>query len=341
MSSHSSFDPIEAMEKRMGTARDVAEVLKNSDNILIVSHVRPDGDCLGSATALLMALEQMGKRVASYNPTPTPERLLFIPAIESVRQVLPEWTVDLTVFVDCGGPSRVTPEFRPMGSFCINIDHHATNEVFGDLNYIDVKATAVGEQIYDIVGELGLTLTPEIAMSIYTSIVADTGSFRYPNTNARTFEVAAILANAGVVPSFVCRNLYETRPREEIVLTAKVLNRLNYETEGRLIWSELMWPDYAEVGGEDFEPEGLVSEIRAINGVEVSALFHELEEGGLRAGFRGKGEVDCAAIAQQFGGGGHFNAAGCYMGGVDYQEAKAAIIKASIAEIERVFDGKG
>ncbi|MCB2155488.1 bifunctional oligoribonuclease/PAP phosphatase NrnA [bacterium] len=340
MSANSSFDPIEAPEKRMGSAADVAEVLRNSDNILIVSHVRPDGDCLGSATALSMALEQLGKRVISYNPSPTPERLMFLPSIESVRQQLPDWEVELTVFVDCGGPGRVTPDFKPLGKSCINIDHHATNEVFADLNYIDIKATAVGEQIYYIVQELGAEMTPEIATSIYTSIVADTGSFKYPNTNQRTFEVAAELANAGVNPSFVCRNLYETRPREEIVLTAKVLNRLNYETEGRLIWSQLMWADYAEVGGDDFEPEGLVSEIRAINGVEVSVLFHELENGGLRAGFRGKGDVDCAAIAQQFGGGGHFNAAGCFMDGVDFEKAKADIIKASIAEIERVFDGK-
>ncbi|MBI5154850.1 bifunctional oligoribonuclease/PAP phosphatase NrnA [Candidatus Poribacteria bacterium] len=327
-----SMETVEESEERIGSAAEVAEVLKNRDHILIVSHVRPDGDCLGSATALIQGLKGLGKTVASYNPSGVPDKLKFIPFVEEVRDKMPEWRPEVTLFVDCGGPSRVTPGFTPIG-YCINIDHHATNERFGDLNYIDTGASAVGEQIFHLLEALGVSVTPDMATCIYTSIAADTGSFRYPNTNARTFDMVAALTRAGAKPAWICQQLYESKTREEIELTGRVLNRLNFECGGRLIWSELMWEDYEAVGGEDYEPEGLVSDIRAIDGVEVSILFHELKGGGLRAGLRGKGNVDCAWIAQQFGGGGHFNAAGYFNDKVVYAAERSRMLEAAKRKI--------
>jgi len=310
------------------TCPEIASFLREHDNYLIVSHVRPDGDCLGSATGLLAALRHIGKRVAAYNVSGVEEKLQFIPNVEAVSRELPKWTPAVTLFVDCGGLGRVAPGFKPAG-IVVNIDHHATNERFGDLNYIDITAAAVGEQIYYILREMGIGLTKEIATSLYVSIAADTGSFRFPNTSAQTFRIAADLADAGADPALVCRNLFESKSRAEMVLTGKVLNRALFECDGALCWSEIMWEDYAAVGGDEHEPDGVTTELRSIKGVEVAILFHELEGGGIRVGFRGKGLVDCAAIATHFGGGGHYNASGYYNDTVDYTEERNRILELS------------
>ncbi len=312
-------------EATMGSAQDVADVILRSRRILVVSHLRPDGDCLGSATALLAALRARGIEAVGYNETGVLEKLRFIPNSDLVSTNLPDWTPDTTIFVDCGGVGRVSPTFQPQG-FLINIDHHATNEQFGDLNWIDVSACAVGEQIHELLGVLGAEITPEIAYSLYVSICADTGSFRFPNTNARTFELAAELTKLGADPAEVCRNLFESRSRGEILLSGRALARIRFDCDGKLAWSELLWPDYAEAGGVDHEPDGLSTELRSIEGVEVAILFHEVEGGGLRAGFRGKGGVDCAALAQRCGGGGHRNASGYFNDQVDYEAEREKIL---------------
>lgn len=316
----------------MVTLAEVAELFRTRDNFLIVSHLRPDGDCLGSATALLMVLRSLGKRVAAYNATAVPTKYQFLPAIEEVRAEMPPWQVDTTVFVDCGGVTRVARDFAPVG-FTVNIDHHATNDCFGDVNYVDISACAVGEQVYRIAGELGVELTRDMAVSIYTSVMTDTGGFRFSNTGAGTFELAADLCRRGVVPDDIAQAVYESRRREEVGLIGAAFERIRYGAGGALATSELRWPDYAEAGGEDAEPEGLAGEIRSIDGVEVAILFHELEQGGIRAALRGKGLVDCAALAESFGGGGHRNAAGCYIPGVDYEQKREEITAATARAI--------
>jgi phosphoesterase RecJ-like protein len=315
---------------------EVARVLRERDNFLIVSHIRPDGDCFGSATALLAGLEAMGKRVASYNASGPIDKLRFIPGADRISDQLPDWTPDVTVFVDCGGVKRVSPEFEPQG-LTINIDHHATNDAFADLNYIDIGATAVGEQILIIFDVLGITITPGIATSLMTSITSDTGSYRYPNTSARSFLTAARLCEAGADPAWICLQLYESRTEEEVRLTARALNRLQIECGGRLAWSELLMSDYRECGGVENEPEGLVTEMRSIHGVEISILFHETESGGIRAGFRGKGGVDCAGLAQVLGGGGHFNAAGYHNPTVKYEAEREHILELARKKVREAF----
>ncbi|MDK2970945.1 MAG: bifunctional oligoribonuclease and phosphatase NrnA [Candidatus Sumerlaeota bacterium] len=303
------------------TARDVALELRAHERILIVSHARPDGDCLGSATALLAALRSLGKTVAAYNTSPVPRILAFLPEIDSVSTELPAWAPDLTVFVDCGGIDRVGENFVPQGRV-LNIDHHATNDRFGDMNYIDVGAAAVGDQVREILRELGVELTPTIATSLYTALATDTGCFRYANTSARAFKLAAELADAGAKPAYISQQVYESRTPGEVMLTARCLSSLHLESAGRLAWAELRNSDFAKAGGRDNEPEGLSSELRAIDGVEISVLFHELEEGGLRGSLRGKGNVSCSALAEQLGGGGHVAAAGFALKGVEYEPAR-------------------
>lgn len=287
----------------------VIELLRAHDNILVVSHMRPDGDCLGSTLGLLLVLRALGKRVAGYNASPLGKKWNFVPEIGLVENKLPNWPISLTVFVDCGAVSRVSEDFVPHGH-TINIDHHLTNERFADFNWIDVDACAVGEQIHAVALALGVPITREIATALYLSIMTDTGGFRYSNTSARAFSIAGELVACGADPGSIAQAIYENRTRGEVALSAIAMQRLNYEFNGAAVWTELRWDDYRSFGGAEAEPEGLVGEMRAIEGVEVSMLMHESEEGFLRVGFRGKGRIDCSAIAAACGGGGHYNASG-------------------------------
>ncbi len=320
----SSDSPASPSPKR-ATAEDIARLLSARDRILIVSHLRPDGDCLGSTAGLYTGLARMGKTVAAYNASGVSEYLSFIPNVDCVQTALPDWTPEVTVFVDCGGVGRVSPDFKPQG-LVVNIDHHATNDAFGEVNYIDTRACAVGEQIFHVLNALEVEITPDIATALYVSVAADTGCFRYSSTNAHTFEIAAQLVEKGAAPADVSISLFESKTREEIFLTARCMSRLQYDCDGRMSWSELRWADFEEVGGIQHEPEGLSTDIRAIRGVEIGILFRELKGKGIRAGFRGKGNVDCAALAQMLGGGGHFNAAGYFDGEAEYEAERDRIL---------------
>lgn len=299
-------------------------VLVEAERILIVSHRRPDGDCLGSTVGLLLGLRSLGKEVHAYNAGPLRDRWDWLEGIEHVKDAPPEEPCDLTVFVDCGGVDRVAADFTPQGKI-LNIDHHLSNSCFGDWNYIDVHACAVGEQVYQILRSLNVEVTETIATALYTSVMTDTGCFRFSNTTDRAFSVAGKLVAAGASPGFISQQIYESRSHGEVLLTGIVLSRLSFECGGRAAWSEIKLSDYNNGIVADDEPEGLSSELRSIKGVEVSCLFHEIE-GGLRASLRGKGLIDVSAITESLGGGGHFNAAGVTLS-MAYDEGRALILE--------------
>lgn len=314
----------------------VAGMLTEGDDFLIVSHLRPDGDCLGSATGLLMGLETMGKRVAAYNHTGVPRRLEFVPAADRVKTALPDWQPSLVIFVDCGARDRVQANFRPTAP-TLNIDHHATNTRFGDWNYIDIEAAAVGEQILDLLTVLAVPITRDIATSLYTSIAADTGSFRYPSTTARTLDKGALLLARGADAASICQQLYESRSRGELMLTGTAFARMVFDFDGLLAWSELKKEDYRAAGGIEHEPEGLVTDMRGVDGVEVSLLLHEVEPRGIRCGLRSKGKFDCSKLATELGGGGHRNASGYFNDTVDFDTEKRRIMEITHRHLRETF----
>ena len=310
----------------LGGAKEVARVLRGYDSYVVVSHVRPDGDALGSTTAMVQILKALGKRVVAYNPSPIPHRLDFLPYLDTISQEMPAVAPEVTLCVDCGGTQRVTPEFATVGQFSLNIDHHATNTMFADLNWVDSSKAAVGVQMYELAKELGVEFTPDLATSILTAITTDSGGYRYSNTDSYLLRIASEMMDAGASLPDICQRVYESKTREEVTLIGRVYSRLAFDCGGALVHSELRWADYTEVGGIDHEPEGLSGDIRAIEGVELSILFHELDNGGLRANFRGKGAVDCSALAAYFGGGGHRNASGYFNPAVRYEEEKARVL---------------
>jgi phosphoesterase RecJ-like protein len=305
----------------------VAEVIRKKDDFLVCGHVRPDGDCIGAQLGLYHLLKQLGKRAAMLNPGPILEHYLFMPGIAEIKTEKPEdWTPRVCVFVDCSDTDRVGNGFKPEG-LVINIDHHNSNNYFGTINYVDPDASSVGEQIYHIAKRLGAAITPEIASCIYLAILADTGSFRFSNTVARTFHIVAELVEAGASPRNISEGFYESKKLESVRLACEVLHNLHFEFDGKLAWGEITQEMYRNAGGEDNEPESLVSEMRGIGGVEIAFLIHELRERGLRVSFRSKGQRDVSAIAKTLGGGGHLNAAGCYLLG-DYDSLKKKVLDA-------------
>jgi phosphoesterase RecJ-like protein len=282
---------------------------------LMLGHVHPDADVLGTLLALGLALESRGWSVTYGGPHPAPDVLAFLPGVERylpIRDVTGAF--DVAVLTDCPNPARtegLLERARASGATIVNIDHHHDNRRYGDVDWIDPGAAATGEMVFDLLAALEAPLTPAIATNLYTAIHTDTGSFRYSNVTPRTFHTAAALAAAGADPAFVAGCLYERRPVDALGWLGEALRRVRVSDDGQLAWLALP----AGLVPESFlEGEDLVNYPRSIASVRVACLLRE-RDGQVKVSLRGKGDVDVSRIAADFGGGGHPNAAGCTIAG--------------------------
>lgn len=292
---------------------EICNVIRTNDQFLIVGHGRPDGDCLGSCLGLLIILREMGKDVRFFTPGPIQDFFQFLPRIsETITQHPQIRPGEIILYVDCGDLERVDEVFKPEG-FIINIDHHLSNAYFGKLNWVDTEACAAGELIYRLALALEVPISRDAATCLFTAIMADTGGFRFSNTDRVTFEAAAALVAAGADPAAIAEAVFESRKPQAVKITGVIYQTLHYEFGGRFVWNELRRELYELAGGDEYEPEGLCSDLRGIAGVEIAVLFHETPEGWCRIGFRSKGKVNVSKLAQMLGGGGHHNASGAYI----------------------------
>jgi phosphoesterase RecJ-like protein len=295
---------------------------------LMLGHVHPDADVLGTLFALGLALEGLGWRVAFAGPHPPPETLGFLGGVER-WQVWPRAprTFDAVVLTDCPNDQRtegLLAGARAADSGVFNIDHHPDNRLYGTINWVDAGAAATGEMVFDLIRALGVPITPPMATNLFTAIHTDTGSFRYSNTTARTFRTAAELTALGADPALVSDWLYQRRPPDALGKLGEVLQRIHVSADGRVAWLTLPrgLASDAFVAAED-----LVTYPRSIVGVEVALLLREEGDGVVKASLRGKGTVPVNRIAHRFGGGGHENAAGCTLRG-NLDEATSALLAA-------------
>lgn len=315
---------------------DIAQVIRSNDSFLIAGHLRPDGDCLGSGLGLYCLLKGMGKKVRFYTPGPLASYFTFLPYFDQVETQIPEVAPgEITIYVDSADPDRVDEQFRPQG-YLVNIDHHISNTSFAQLNWIDSEATAAGEQIYRLALVLGQTITPEIATCLYTALMTDSGGFRFSNTDQMTFEAAAHLVRSGANPAQIAEAIFESRKPGTVRLIGEVYERLVFEFGGHFVWSEVTRDVYERVGGEEYEPEGLSSDIRGIEGVEISALFYETPDRQCRVGLRSKGKINVSQLAQQLGGGGHHNASGAMIR-EEYETAKAKVLDVVRSYLKTIY----
>lgn len=303
----------------MTSPRVPAEVLaafqRSPGRALMLGHVHPDADVLGTLLALGQALEGRGWHVAYGGPHPAPEVLGFLPGIAHYRRLAAvEGAHDLVVLTDCPNPDRtegLIDQARRGAGLVVNIDHHPDNRRYGDVNWIETGAAATGEMVYELLVALGAPLTPSVATALFTAVHTDTGSFRYSNVTPETFRIAGMLTAAGADPALVASCLYERRPAGALGWLAEALGRVRVSPDGQAAWLAL--PDGA-LPEAFVESEDLVNYPRSIGSVRVAFLLRQ-QGGRVKVSLRGKGDVDVQGIAARFGGGGHPNAAGCTIDG--------------------------
>ena len=309
---------------------NIGSALRAAQNIVVLSHVRPDGDAFGSQLALALSLRHLGKQVSVWNEDGLLEKYSFMPGGDLLTKPpdSPQ-QFNLAVALDTAVQMRLgrAAELVSAGTW-INIDHHPTNPRYGDLVYIDPVAPATGQILFELLTHENLPLDQAIAENLFVAISTDTGSFQYPNTTARTFEIGAELLNRGVDVGRVSQLLYESYPRRRVELLRELLGTMRVEGDGKVAAFSLSLPVAQRLEVKPEDNEGLIDHLRAIQGVIVAVFFEELLEQKVRVSMRSKSDAaDVAAICQQFGGGGHKLAAGARLRG-SLAEVEARVLKA-------------
>lgn len=305
----------------------IIERIVSLQRFLISSHIRLDGDAIGSELALYHILRGMGKEVSIYNRDKVPGIYQFLPGTEVISETLgsPE-RFDAAFLLDCSELDRLGEQAGTIRKIplLVNIDHHVSNRPFCELAWIDAEASSTGELIFQLAQALQVPITENIAINLYTAILTDTGSFRYTNTRAETFSIASRLVGMGAKPYVVAENVYEKTPVEKIRLLSKALKTLEFSWDGRicsiLVSQEMM----TEVGALPEHADSFADFARAIEGVEVGVFYTEISSRHFKVSFRSKGRIDVEKIAGSFGGGGHAAASACRLEG-DYEEIKTRV----------------
>jgi phosphoesterase RecJ-like protein len=308
-----------------------AEALKRARRVLVFIQRGPDGDACGASLGLCAALREMGNEVVAYVPDAVPHAFRFMPGADAVLAggAPPPGPFDATVVCDIGQLSRLGAELPPRETrgIVVNIDHHLAGEPFGDVNLVDPHAAATGAVVHRLIRAMGAKLSRDAAVCLYTSLVCDTGSFRYGSTDPEAFRVAAELLEAGADPWEVSSRIYESQPPERLRLLAEVLRTVEFEHGGRYATLVISQQSLAAAGATYEMTDGFINFARGVSGVEVAAQFAEQTDGSFRVSFRSRGRVNVAAIAQSFGGGGHLAASGFAFKGT-LSEAKSAVSRA-------------
>lgn len=308
-------------------------VIQEHQHFGIISHYRPDGDAIGSTLALGLALRGLGKQVHLWNEDKMPSRYAFLEGselIETPPKKLPEG-LDALICVDTGDWKRIGDRscelFRSV-PLIVNIDHHATNTLYGQVNVVEAGTAACGYVLYHLFRQMGVELTPAIAAALYVAISTDTGSFQYSNTTPDVMRVAAELLAHGVDVAEVNRQLYQEVPLSTLYVNREVLNQMVVEEGGLIAHYSLPAGTRARMGISLEDTKDLVDIIRVIRGVRAAVIFEDMEDGRIRVSLRSKdARLSVAEVAQRFGGGGHAMAAGIRMRGT-LEDCRAAVLKA-------------
>lgn len=312
------------------TFAEIGRVLRGHQKFAVLSHVRPDGDALGSQLALALSLQEIGKDVTVWNEDGMLEKYRFLTGAEQVKRPTNEpQDFEVGIALDTATQARLGTAGMAVRAPCwINIDHHPSNPGYGDFVHVDATAPATGQILFELLAAEQLPMNRAIAENLFVAISTDTGSFQYPNTSARTFEIGAELLRRGADVGRLSQLVYESYPRRRVELLRDLLGTMRIEGNGRLATFSLSLATAQRLGVHPEDNEGLIDHLRAIEGVIVAVFFEELAEGKVRVSMRSKSEVaDVCAICQQFGGGGHKLASGARVRG-SLGEVEERVIKA-------------
>lgn len=296
----------------------VVEEIQAGERFLLTTHENPDGDALGSLLAMNAILGALGKDSVMFlaaKEFPLPVEYRFLPLEEVFHEPPADIADRVVIFLDCGNIDRMPVDFlKQDGEKVLNVDHHHDNTRFGTVNLIDVDASCTAEIVYEIAGQLGVPLTPEIANALYVGLVTDTGKFMYENTDARAHRMAAELVDAGVDISDTYRRLYEHAPLEKLKLVARALEGIELHDGGALAVTYISSDDYRATGASEVLTEGIIDHLRTLDGTAAVAVIRDQAEAGRAArkvSLRSAdSRIDVSAIARKHGGGGHQRAAG-------------------------------
>jgi len=293
------------------TAARVADEIRGRQRFVIASHLRPDGDAIGSQLAMAFALRALGKDVRIVNHDPAPPQFLVFPGVSDIEiaaQV--DGPLDAVIVMESGALTRTGVAGLERG-YVVNIDHHVGNTMYGAINWFDVSAAACGEMVFDLVRALGLPISRDIATHIYIAILTDTGSFHFSHMTPRTFEICRQCMEAGIDPSAIARAIYDNNSLAQLKLHGAILNRMELDPSGRLATIVVDQKLAQECGATYDDTEGLINLPLTVKDIQAVVFLKEVALDDWRVSMRSKGDVDINAVAREFGGGGHKNASGC------------------------------
>jgi bifunctional oligoribonuclease and PAP phosphatase NrnA len=296
----------------------ILEGIGESESICVVGHVRPDGDCIGSQLGLALALLDQGKKVTCWNEDPVPRKLAFLDGQKLFDTPSPGRTFDCVIATDSASYERLgrVRDCIRKRKLLINIDHHASNTRYGDINWVSAREPSTGELIYRLAKAAGWTITRPIADCLFTAVSTDTGSFQYPSTRPATYHVAGELVARGANLAKICDEVYQSFPLSRVRLLQHVYNHFHLSHHNQIAWFWLKKADFVRAGADTADSEGLIDHIRAIEPVIVACVFEEVDSELTRVSLRSKSNlVDVSKIASRFGGGGHPAAAGARIAG--------------------------
>jgi phosphoesterase RecJ-like protein len=293
------------------TPAEIADAIRTRERFVIVSHVRPDGDAIGSQLAMTLALRSLGKQARAVSRDKPPAPMLVFPGVGEIEIAdRVDDPGDAVIVMECGDLQRTGIAGLERG-FVINIDHHLGNTNYGALNWFDLSAAACGEMVFEVIRALGVPLTTDIATHVYVAILTDTGSFHYSNITPRTFDICRQCVEAGVSPPAVARSIFDSNNLGRLKLFGAVLSRMQLDESGRIATVYVDRSLASECGGTYDDTEGLINLPLTVKEIVAVVFFKENGPDDWRISMRSKGEIDVNAIAKEFGGGGHKNASGC------------------------------
>jgi phosphoesterase RecJ-like protein len=295
------------------------EIVKTNQRFMLVSHIRPDADALGSELGMAGVLEALGKQVRIVNGQPTPPNLKFLDPHNRIKaigvDIQPQDLADVQVAMVLD--TSAWAQLGPMGDVLrttkarkLILDHHVSQDDLGAETFKDTQAEATGRLVLEAAHALGVKLTTEIATPLFAALATDTGWFRFASVTGKSFRAGAEMVEAGASPATIYKSLYERDSIARLKLVGRSLGKVKAELDGRLIYTNIRQEDFKATGALPSDSEDIINMTLQVDGTEVAAIFVELASGGTKVSFRSRGGFDCSRLAEQFGGGGHKAAAG-------------------------------
>lgn len=312
------------------------DIIHDAQRFVITSHVRPDADAIGSEIGLAILLESLGKEVRIINPSETPDHLAFLDPDKRVKKIKTDVTVessveaDVHIVVDTSAwvqVEAVRQTLEVTQARKVVIDHHVSSDDLGAIEFKDTGCSATGVLILELCEAMGHSPTGMQAVALFAAIATDTGWFRHSNTDARTLQAAARLVECGVEPHRLFRELYERSSLSRLKLHSIALARASLEFDGRIAYTFVFRKDFDETGAHPSDTEELVNRVLTIDGVEAAFILVQQLDQRVKVSFRSRTDLDVAAVAEQFGGGGHKKASGAMLSG-PMENARSSVLKA-------------